>query len=245
MIKKLCILWIILCSSAIAGSLHESIEDEKYLEFGNKFDCVVQLEIYEKSPNIMSLGSGVIINNNWILTSAHGLTNTNKVIAIIDNNRYQSTKIIPHKDFKAYEGKYDIALVKVPHIKNFDKFPTLNTDTDLLQRNVMIAGFGLVCRANDTSEQKYDGKRRAGSNTSIDLEDHMIICEMNSNDYSELEFLLNSGDSGGGLFLKGDLAGINSCIIATDGKADGSYGDKSGHTRVDLFLDWIRENMKD
>lgn len=243
--RKLCILWMFLCSHAIAASLHESIDDKKYLEFGKKFDCVIQIEIYEKSPNIMSLGSGVIISNNWILTSAHGLSNSNKVIAIIDNNRYESIKIIPHDKFKAYEGKYDIALIKVPDIKNFDKFPVLNTDTDLLQRNVMICGFGLVCKANNTSEQKYDGQRRAGSNTSIDLEDHMIICEMNKDDHSELELILNSGDSGGGLFLKGNLAGINSCIIATDGNADGSYGDRSGHTRVDLFLDWIRHNTKD
>ncbi len=245
MIKKLFILWIFLCSSAIAGSIHESIEDEKYLKFGEEFDCVVQLEILEMSPNIMSLGSGVVINNNWILTSAHGLTKANKVIATIDDMRYQSIKIIPHKKFKEYEGKYDIALIKVPHIKKFDKFPVLNTDKDLLQRNVMISGFGLVCVANKASEQKYDGKRRAGSNVSVDLEDHLIICEMNKEYHSELEFVLNGGDSGGGLFIKGNLAGINSCLIATDGKADGSYGDRCGHTRVDLFLDWIRENMKD
>ena len=61
----------------------------------------------------------------------------------------------------------------------------------------------------------------------------------NNERMTELEFLIGSGDSGGGLFLDGKLAGINSCVLAIDKKPNSTYSDESGHTRVSKYIDWI------
>ena len=55
----------------------------------------------------------------------------------------------------------------------------------------------------------------------------------------KLEFLISHGDSGGGLFINGKLAGIHSFVSASDKKADSSYGDQSGHTRISTYKRWI------
>jgi hypothetical protein len=61
---------------------------------------------------------------------------------------------------------------------------------------------------------------------------------------TELEFLIASGDSGGGLFIDNKLAGINSCVMAVDKKPDSTYNDESGHTRISKFIGWIKENIE-
>jgi hypothetical protein len=62
---------------------------------------------------------------------------------------------------------------------------------------------------------------------------------------TSLEFLIASGDSGGGLFIDGKLAGINSCIMAVNGSPKSDYRTESGHTRISINLDWILENTKE
>lgn len=243
MFKKAFLACVLCASYCFAGSMHEDIEDNKYVNFGKKFDCVVQIAIYNDPEKLAFFGSGVVIHPEWVITSAHGLTQAKKITFKLNDKIYESLKIICHPEFNLDHGKYDLALIKIPKIQNFGQFPILNTDPDLLNRNVTISGFGMSCYANSTQKITYDGNRRAGSNFSTALENHLIICEMDKDNPSELEFLINSGDSGGGLFVNGELAGVNSCIIATDGEADGSYGDQSGHTRIDIFAEWIQETI--
>jgi hypothetical protein len=40
------------------------------------------------------------------------------------------------------------------------------------------------------------------------------------------------------------LAGINSCVLADDKTLDSNINDWSGHTRVSLFVDWVKEAME-
>jgi hypothetical protein len=56
----------------------------------------------------------------------------------------------------------------------------------------------------------------------------------------DLEYQLAPGDSGGGLFIDGRVAGVNSFISATDGNTDADYGDLSYTVRVSSHIDWIR-----
>ena len=66
---------------------------------------------------------------------------------------------------------------------------------------------------------------------------------MNRNNPTELEFLISHGDSGGGLFIDGQLAGINSSVLSKDGKTDSNYGDESCHTRISRYKDWLDDVM--
>jgi hypothetical protein len=62
---------------------------------------------------------------------------------------------------------------------------------------------------------------------------------------TELEFLICSGDSGGGLFINKKLAGINSCVLAADKKPNSSYGDDAGHTRISKYVPWIKQKIEE
>ena len=92
---------------------------------------------------------------------------------------------------------------------------------------------------------KSDNKRRGGSNKIAYIDKQLLMCDIShkgSKNCTSLEFLIGSGDSGGGLFIDGKLAGINSCVVATDRRPNSSYTDESGHTRVSQFLEWIKKH---
>lgn len=55
-----------------------------------------------------------------------------------------------------------------------------------------------------------------------------------------LEYQLAPGDSGGGLFIDGRLAGVHSYISSSDGRTDSDYGDLSASVRVSSWTSWIR-----
>jgi secreted trypsin-like serine protease len=59
-----------------------------------------------------------------------------------------------------------------------------------------------------------------------------------------LEFLIASGDSGGGLFIDNKLAGIHSCVMTVGKNPQSKYGEESGHTRISNFIEWIEDNRK-
>lgn len=60
----------------------------------------------------------------------------------------------------------------------------------------------------------------------------------------DLEYLIASGDSGGGVFYEDEngvnwLLGVNSFLLAYDGTLNADYGDLAGFTSVESYLDWI------
>jgi hypothetical protein len=58
---------------------------------------------------------------------------------------------------------------------------------------------------------------------------------------TEFEGNVSPGDSGGGVFLEGQLVGIVSFQAQLDGSQNAAYGDLSGATRLSLYEDWIFE----
>ena len=73
----------------------------------------------------------------------------------------------------------------------------------------------------------------------------MLLCSPSrygAKDHTVLEYMIGSGDSGGGLFIEGKLAGINSCVMAVERSPMSKYGEESGHTRVSKFIDWIEKS---
>lgn len=240
------LLLAVICSISSAGTRDPNKSDEKYIEYGAKFSCVLRLKCV--APNgTLYYASAVAIDNEWILTAAHVLIHSNDINVLVENSPVKVDRVIAHKDFiPANYGFYDIALCHVEKPFNLTFYPELYTEKDEVGKVCSIAGYGSF-GTFDTGITGSDGKRRAGSNIIDVIDRHLLVCtasKSNSIDLTDLEYIIANGDSGGGLFIGNKLAGINSCVMAIDKKTDSNYGDESGHTRVSKFVDWIKENKK-
>jgi len=247
-------LLLILCltSSALAGSMRHDVSESKYLDFGKKFYCVKQLvtTTKEKDGTVYGFASCVILNKHWIITAGHipEGRQVDSIKVLHNGNAYFIDKFIIHKDFDMKEHKCDIAL-------GFCKqgFGDDITEPKLYKQKIKIgdtcsmAGFGFfgsMLTGIQSKDKILDDKIRGGSNIISDRRnDCVLVTGSKDHTKTSLEWLPNTGDSGGGLFVKGALAGITSCIIGMDGKADSSYGDKGSFTEIYPYLEWIQKHV--
>lgn len=238
---------LFISSSIYAGTIDPHTPDEKYLEYGAKFSNVVSIcGVYENKTQFCA--SAVVISPRNILTAAHVVKNSAKCYVAIGDRKYCIHKVICHKDFEENKfGLHDIAIGICDRNMNMDFYPELYDQTDEVDKVCSIAGFGLTGTFR-TGAVISDNKRRAGSNMIDRIEKQLLICSPSPGKWrrTELEFLISSGDSGGGLFIDGKLAGINSCVLVNGTNPPRSdYATESGHTRISEHLDWIKENLKE
>lgn len=246
--KKYLILLLGLLISSLycfAGTRDPYTPDEKYIEYGAKFTNVVM--VYGKEHDgTMFNGSAVVIDDHHVLTAAHMVHNASECFVLIDKQNFKLVEIICHKNFDNNKPpKSDIALGYCDKKFGLTFYPELYSKNDEAKKVCSIAGFGMTGTFKEGANHS-DLKRRAGSNIIDKTEDDMIICSPSLNfKKTELEFLIASGDSGGGLFIDGKLAGINSFIMCDKGlKLNSDYFSESAHTRVSNYVEWIRENTK-
>ena len=243
----LLILVFILSLQSQAGTIDPSTPDSKYLEYGEQFHCIYKIcGSYNDGSRFCA--SAIVIDPHWILTAAHVVKN-NKICLIHKNDKAHEVKqIIIHENFNIdVFGVGDIALGYVEDDIGLKFYPSLYDQNDELGKICSISGYGLSGNFL-TGANKSDDKQRAGSNHIDRIEKDLLICspsDRTSKKHTSLEFLISSGDSGGGLFIDGKLAGINSCVMASDKKPDSTYGDESGHTRVSKFVSWIRKTLNE
>lgn len=248
MLKNIIVLLVsIFCGTILAGTIDPTTPDDQYLAYGNKFKYV--LRIHGKDDrNGLYAATAVAIDKHWILTAAHIVNDCVSAKVIDDNNKeYCLSKIIVHSGYGDKQfGWHDIALGYTEEAINLDFFPALYAEPNEVGKLCSIAGYGFT----GTFHKGYshsDGKKRAGSNFVDEIDRDLLVCSPSRKEdklRTQLEFLIASGDSGGGLFIDQKLAGINSCIMATDKKTDSTYNDCSGHTRISQHIKWIEENMR-
>jgi hypothetical protein len=232
-----------LCTVSYSGTIDPNIPDQKYLDFGSKFYCVVKLcGTYQDESKFCA--SGVIIEKHFVLTAGHVVKGYKTCYLKIGDKQFVVDNIIVHKDFDGSFGVADIALGYSE--KGFDQehFPPLYENENEVGKVASIAGWGLTGNFN-TGICISDNKLRAGSNKVDSIEKDMLLCSPSrygAKDHTVLEYMIGSGDSGGGLFIEGKLAGINSCVMAVERSPMSKYGEESGHTRVSKFLGWIKES---
>lgn len=242
-------LLIILSSHTIAGTRRHDATDEKYLNYGSQYECIVKLElvIKEGDRNIKANGSATIIDPHWIITAAHVAKLTDNISFSINNNKFNIDHIIICPNFekeKNSEDSRDIALCHVKEKINIKYYPPLYEDNKELNKVCAMVGYGITGDGN-TGATISDGKKRGGSNIVDIINGDSLICTMDKDNSTELEFLVSHGDSGGGLFIDQKLAGVHSAVICNDGKPDSNYGDQSVHTRISVYKIWIETNIRE
>jgi V8-like Glu-specific endopeptidase len=234
-------------SSSFSGTIDPNNPDSKYVEYAKEFDFVGKLcGQYEDNTNFCA--SAVLISESTIITAAHVVNNYKTCNFIINKKNYRLIKIIPHAlyDYDTDDCSYDIAIGHLENKAIISKYPELYEKDDEVGKKIVMVGYGLTGNFM-TGSKIYDSKKRAGTNTIDRIHRNTLVCSpsrKNDTDYTSLEFLISSGDSGGPLLIDNKVAGIASCIMSTGNKPNSSYENESFHTRISVFKDWIIKNKK-
>lgn len=248
MLRALAITISLLVSlQSFGGTIDPRVPDEKYVKYGNDHKCVLKLKgkFRRKSEEkaIPFEASAVAIKPYWIATAAHVVQNAEEVRVVIGGREIKVSKIFVEKDFDENKlCKNDIAIGCCDEDLGLDYYPDLYEEEDEVGKVASMCGYGITGNLS-TGCSVSDGKKRAGSNIIQRTEEHCLVC-VTTDRRTELEFLIGPGDSGGGLFIDGRLAGVNSFVMADDKNPNSDYGDESGHTRISMYRKWIFEVME-
>lgn len=236
-------------NGTFAGTIDPETPDHKYIEYGKEFKSIGKI-CGEYKNGTLFCGSCVVISPNTILTAAHVVENYKTLKVILEDKDYEITKCIWPKEFdNNLFGKSDIAICYSKDPIKLDFYPSLYEAEDEVGKECTLSGYGMKGTFN-TGATSSDLQKRAGSNKIDYIEKDMLMCSPSKpqdKDKTALEFLIGSGDSGGGLFIGNKLAGIHSCVMweTKDKNATNSrYGSESGHTRVSKYRKWILDNSK-
>ena len=230
----------------LSGTTDPQIPDNKYIEYARDFKYVGK--ICGKYNNDTSFcASAVAIDDHHILTAAHVVKDSKFCTFYLGSKEFCISEIIVHKNFNDKDfGMVDIALGYCETSFDLSFYPALYEQDNEVGRVCSIAGYGFHGTFK-TGGKFYDDNKRAGSNIIDSIQHNLLICspsKVGDPKRTSLEFLIASGDSGGGLFIDNQLAGINSCIMAIDRSPSGKYNDESGHTRISKFISWVNEHKK-
>jgi len=242
--KYLILLLSVLCCVANAGTIDKNVPDHKYVEYGDKHPSVVKIEgNYDNEKSTYFYASAVIIKPRWFLTAAHVIKGS-KNCRIVVGEKTISTDFVAHHALYQENvfGKYDIGIGHLEEDAEISFYPEPYTKNDEIGKICSMAGYGITGTYQST-ERKIDNLKRAGSNIIGSIDRDLLICSLKDMPKTGLEFLICHGDSGGGLFIDKKLAGINSCVFSEDKKLDSNIDDWSGHTRISIFVDWVKTAM--
>lgn len=243
---RIALVWIAMVAlifAAVAGTISPDQHDTRHVEYGKQFKSVARLSCRNVSTNQIQEASCVIIGPKWILTAAHVVDGTDGWIVKSDDGKSLSLKSVSvHKDFNGGLGRHDVALGLVDGEFCLDFYPALYDGDDEAGKVASIVGYGLH-GTFDTGAVESDGKKRAGMNVIDSTFADVLVCSVDGGPSTELEFLIGSGDSGGGLFIGNRLAGINSFIMVSGRKPKSKRGEESGHTRISCCKQWIEQEM--
>lgn len=245
--------FLLVSSVAGAGTRDPNTPDSRYLEFGKKFPFVVRLcshhdGVDEEGRKFVETwcASAIVIRPRWALTAAHVLSGGERATLTTDDDvRHSVRRIVCHADYDEKKvGWHDIALCQTSTDMKLEFYPKLYRATDEVKQACTIAGWGLAGTFHSGGVLS-DNKRRAGHNKIDGEADAVLICSPSrGRDRFPLEFGIAPGDSGGGMFIGNELAGINSFLMASDGKPNGTYSDESAFTRVSLYADWVESQIE-
>ncbi len=189
-----------------SGIIRHDIDKSKYIELANQaqFDCVISFISKDSSNG----GSGVLVNNKFVLTAAHccytssydtikqkdgsifyiptntKLIESSSLIFNINGKLYTGNKIIIHPNYSESTIGYDLALIELNDSIVGISLPELNKNYNELNASVIGVGYGYFCTADKPELMgKMENLKIAGENT---IDKFGGIKYLKTNNYSEM-----------------------------------------------------------
>jgi hypothetical protein len=223
-----------------AGTIDPRKTDTQYIEYGKKFIHVGK--IYGQDLNdVQYSGSCVAYSDRVVLTAAHILHDSKNAAIHINDKDIKVNKWIIHENFEYKKlGFNDIAICFLEEDIGLGWYPSLYKNKNEVGQVCSLSGYGST-GTFITGPKKQDDIRRAGSNLISTIENGVLMCDPSmDNTKTQLEFFICPGDSGGGLFIDQQIAGIHSYTM----KFMPSNKQFSGHTRVSNYVEWINNKKQ-
>lgn len=242
--KWISLLLALVSIPVFGGTRDPSTPDARHIEYGSKFHSVLRLRTKRASDQVNQQASCVVVSKRHVITAAHVVKGTYEWSVKWDKSEIPVKSVSIHPDYDSKKiGHNDIAVATLEQDIVLDFYPGLYTDKQEVGKVVSIAGYGL---AGVFSSKSFtiDANRRAGSNIIERIDGGMLVCTISNYKATALEYCITPGDSGGGLFVGNELAGINSLVMTDHAPLRFGYGEESGHTRVAIHKQWILEQMQ-
>lgn len=251
-------------AASFAGIVRNDVPIIQYLNFARQpaFDCVTPVLMPDKEI----LASGILIAPRYVLTAGHSFKSEKDTVYCKFNQKiYAVNSIVIHDSFKRSEKNgTDLAILELAEPVTNIAPAVLNPLSDEKGKIAAIIGYGRLSIADILPTPKVSGLRAGGMNT-IDsvgkLDENSEVCDLLFADFDKpgpdpyntitsgsskplpLEFIVDGGDSGGGMFIKENkkwvLAGVVKGTSHLDTKKGYGYGRIGKFVRVSAYQEWI------
>lgn len=236
---RLAALIFVLAASASAGTIEDTVPDARYVEYGRAFSTYTARFKGTAADGRTHTATAVLIAPRWALTAAHVAKGCEGVTLRYNGDREASvSRVVVHPEWADRLGYADIALLQADADMGLAYYPPLSEGGEL-GRLASVVGYG-VTGPISYGHTTADGQLRAGTQVVDRIERNCLVCDITRRG-SVLEYGIAPGDSGGPLFVDGKLAGINSYTASPRSYTRSQYGEESGHTRVAMYREWIRQ----
>lgn len=241
-------LWLVFaawCAVVAAGTIEDTIPDRRYREYGETFASYTCRLVGTNTEGSQQLGTCSLVASHWALTAAHVVSDMAEMSVVTSAGRHRVDRVFPYREYRGEFAEHDIALVHVSQPFALQWYPPLSDGSEQEGTICTAAGYGMTGRLS-SGYAMGDNEIRAGTMRLAQVEKCAWVCRIERGG-SPLPFCIAPGDSGGPLWGKASdgrtvIIGVNSYTAkAGGGPVRSRAGEESGHTRVSLYLDWIRE----